>query len=38
MRFLIDLAQGNPWGLAFIILFIVLGIMAMVTDHMAVKR
>lgn len=38
MHFLFDLAKGNPWGLAFIVLFVVLGLMALFTESMAEKR
>lgn len=38
MHYIADLAQGNPWGFAFIVLFVVLGLMAMFTEHMAAKR
>lgn len=38
MDYILDLAKGNPWGFTFIVLFAVLGLMALFTESMAVKK
>lgn len=38
MDYILDLAKGNPWGFAFISIFVVLGLMALFTESIAVKK